>query len=667
MRKPSFTGMVLVASFILTTIFFFVTGSYRNLPWKVESDGKYYYHYLISLVYDHDIDFSNDYVRPLVEPMTWPLDPYQFHEQLTVTGKPKNVWTIGPALLWLPFFVLAGAIAELLRLIGAGSLSWHDGWSLYFQYATMFSAVVYAHVGLWLAIGILRRWFTEKTAVVAVLLIFWGTNLVYYTYQEPSMSHVYDFSAIVLFFFLALRANDRKRRRDYIFWGLSGGLATLVRTQNVATVGLVTAYYLVYQLAIRDRHIGRLFKDYATYALFLFVAILPLLYTNNYLYGNPLTVPQGETWMQWTDPDLLRVLFSGRNGLFPHSPLLLAGLAGLFLTPLIYRDQKNLVITLFLPLLLAFLAQWYINAAARDWWAGHAFGMRRLISVYLFFALGLAILGELIRKWRRNKPLRSWQGMNALVGIAAGVFILVNAYLMMIHILGYWDYGSSHNVFYYYTRFPFDFARYLKDKTPPVGDFTEPPNLARVTVPLWLRVQAADAGGTGIKKVKFTTNASGVWKAIGEVTAPPYEWLWDAKNAPLHQPFYVGAEIYDQANNRIDRVRQIEIAAYGQEGVDTEPPTGTFIAPAAGLQATTQVRLRLQAEDNVGGTGVARVRFTTNAGGEWSFIAEDAEPPFEIVWDASSAPRNQPFLVGAEIYDFAGNRANKVQSIILAP
>ena len=49
------------ALFLFLTLSYFCFGTFKNWPYKIESDGKYYYQYLVSGYYDHDFDFSNNY------------------------------------------------------------------------------------------------------------------------------------------------------------------------------------------------------------------------------------------------------------------------------------------------------------------------------------------------------------------------------------------------------------------------------------------------------------------------------------------------------------------------------------------------------------------------------------------------------------------------------
>ncbi len=199
------------------------------------------------------------------------------------------------------------------------------------------------------------------------------------------------------------------------------------------------------------------------------------------------------------------------------------------------------------------------------------------------------------------------------------------------------------------------------DVTPPTGDFTEPAPNAAVAAPVWLRVQASDnPGGSGIARVRFTTNGTGTWTVIGEDTTPPYEVQWNMAGVPDNQPFLIGAEIHDRAGNRADRVRWISRRS---SGADVTPPSGDFTEPAPNAAVTAPVWLRVQASDNPGGSGIARVRFTTNGTGTWTVIGEDTTAPYEVQWNMAGVPENQPFLIGVEIHDRAGNRADRVRWI----
>lgn len=185
-------------------------------------------------------------------------------------------------------------------------------------------------------------------------------------------------------------------------------------------------------------------------------------------------------------------------------------------------------------------------------------------------------------------------------------------------------------------------------------DFTSPQNNAEVSPPLLLRVE-----GANIARVYFTSNCTGAWQRLVQDAAAPFEFLWDMANVPNGRRCMVGAEIYDAANQRTDRIRWITKRA----ATDTTPPTGSFLEPAANAVVNAPLRIRVQAQDNTGGSGIARVRFTTNGAGAWRMISDDTTAPYEIVWDMAGVPADRSFMIGAEIYDAAGNRTDIVRSV----
>ena len=175
---------------------------------------------------------------------------------------------------------------------------------------------------------------------------------------------------------------------------------------------------------------------------------------------------------------------------------------------------------------------------------------------------------------------------------------------------------------------------------------------------MWLKVQAQDNEyGSGVERVVFTGNGSGSWQVIGVDTAAPFEMEWDMAGVPNDYTFMIGAEIYDRAGNRSDRVRWITKVE------DKEAPTGDFTAPAANAQVSAPVSLKVQAQDNENGSGLALVQFTTNSSGEWQVIGVDTTAPFEMEWDMADVPGDQRFMIGVQIYDRAGNRTDRVRWI----
>lgn len=386
--------------FLILTISYFAFGTYRNWHYKVESDGKYYYQYLVSLVNDRDIDFTNDYNLMKPDWMVLPVDPYGQRGHInSLTHKPSNLWTIGPAILWFPFYLVTWLIGYVTNLYNPNSLNLNP-WGQFMQYGTMFSAVVYTLLTLWLIYRLLQDYFQIVPILQTIALLLFGSNLVYYSVFEASMSHVYDLFSLVLFVYCFKKVfNNLNKTFSFFILGASGGLHTLVRTQNVLTIlffaGLLTCLILQNPKYIQLRQIWNFLLFIATY----FLACLPVFLVNYYLFDNPFTIPQGSEF--FSEPHFWEILFSTHNGLFLFNPVLFIGFIGFcWLLVRSWRKRTGQELILFV-LLVAFVAQVVVNSSVQDWWGGDSFGQRRLVGSYLIFAIGLAYLLEKMRNWSK--------------------------------------------------------------------------------------------------------------------------------------------------------------------------------------------------------------------------------------------------------------------------
>ena len=71
---------------------------------RLQSDGFYYFAYLRSIAFDHDVNFMNDYRMLGLGDKTYLFQP-------TRTGYAESAWTIGPAIVWSPFFAVGHVVA----------------------------------------------------------------------------------------------------------------------------------------------------------------------------------------------------------------------------------------------------------------------------------------------------------------------------------------------------------------------------------------------------------------------------------------------------------------------------------------------------------------------------------------------------------------------------
>jgi len=430
--------LFLTCIFLSLTLGYFSFGTYKNWPYKIESDGKYYYQYLVSGWFDHDLDFSNNYRAAQLPWMLSPIDHYDMRDKVSPkTGRPANVFSCGPAVLWLPFFTTAKGIAAILNRISPGWISGNP-WSRFYQYTVMFSAVVYSWIGLMFLNSIWRLWFQRPAPLSALLLTLFATPLCYYAIFEVSMSHAYDFFTFCLILWLLLRNREQPTYFSFCTLGFACALHVLVRTQNIATVAIVGALIVPYwKLASRETY-GRYLWFAGIVVLF---GILPVLLINKYLFGYFFVAPQivvyGPGFLSPWHPKIFEVLFSERNGLFSYHPALVLGLAGFILISIRSFRRRERECWLIGGIFAAFLVQIYVDSTVFDWWSGHSFGQRRLVGMLPLFAFGFMELTDRLRALPSYRPWWEW--------MTAGLLIIMGIYLMFIHVY-LWDYDKPHNI-----------------------------------------------------------------------------------------------------------------------------------------------------------------------------------------------------------------------------
>jgi hypothetical protein len=368
-------------------------GKYR--PVLARGDGHMMFLMMRSIVLDHDLRFKND-LSAFGDPWSQPTTP---------TGYTDIPHPIGPPLVWTPFFVLAHGTSKLLNVFGA-AIPQH-GYTLFHQRFTFFSSILFAFGACVLGYRVARRYVGGPwAAVFAAIAIAYGTSVTYYMTYMPSYGHAMDAGISGGFLGLwALSFGDRRWRR-FVALGLLLGVAALVRAQEMM-LGVVVAFELVW-LAVaawREPEAGKpLLRTLAelaargALALALALAVFSIqMIVWKIIYGSYFITPNGRTYVRYSHPLFLEVLFAAKNGWFSTTPLAYAGVVGLFFMP---RRARAIQV----GFLLALVIQVYLNACIFDWWGSAAYGQRRLCSMTLVLVVGLAALCAAISRgvarWR---------------------------------------------------------------------------------------------------------------------------------------------------------------------------------------------------------------------------------------------------------------------------
>jgi hypothetical protein len=397
---------------ILFAVLFAVGIAFQlQLGARLQSDGFYYFAYLRSIAFDRDVNFTNDYKLLGLGDKAHLFQP-------TPTGYAQSAWTIGPAIVWAPFFGAGHIVAR--------QLSWSDpdvstnGVSFPYRQAVCIAGLFYALLGCWFCFRIAALWYPRPLAAAATAVVVSGSFMLWYIVKEPSMTHAPSMAAVAGFVWAWLATRKERTTRQWVWLGLLAGFMTLIRWQN-ALFALLPACDAIAALVASARSGDRMRFRRTIAGGLLFTACAALAFTPQMvawhsIYGTSLAVSPVGPQIRWNDPHLADILWSSRNGLFSWSPVLYCAALGLIGFAVVQPAVG-------IPALLALAAMTYFNACIQDWWGSAGFGGRRFDGTIPLFCIGAAAFGSWAVALTLRHPFRIVTG-------AASVLVLWNLALM---------------------------------------------------------------------------------------------------------------------------------------------------------------------------------------------------------------------------------------------
>jgi len=337
----------------------------------VRSDVKGYYGYLQAIFIRHDLGREQEvweYVRR------------------TPDGT-LNKYYCGTAIMMAPWFLIGHDIA-----LGDPKAP-RDGLSAHEMRALSIGAWCYLLLGL-LALRalLLRIGIGEGATAWTLLAIGLGTQLLQYSALQPGWSHVYSFFAITLFLLVAHRFGTGGSPRWLVAAAALLGLIVLIRPVNglvVLAIPVVLGPDFVPALKRMMRHPFALCAAVVVGAAV--ISIQPLLWHAQigkwYAYGYA-----GEGF-HWDRPEVLKVLFGFRRGLFLWAPVLLFSLLGM--VQLFWRDRARAI-----GMAGYLLVNTYLISAWWIWYYGSGFGSRPFVDHYPVLAIPMGLLLSSMKGWR---------------------------------------------------------------------------------------------------------------------------------------------------------------------------------------------------------------------------------------------------------------------------
>ncbi len=339
----------------------------------IRDDVVSYYAYLPAAFIFNDLDF--EFIKNL---------PEDFEGTIWVhaapNGKPLLRMTMGMAILWTPFFMIAHGVAHIL---GVSTLGYSWPYSLSIFIATLF----YLFIGLYFLRKILLRYFSDVTTAVVLILVVLATNLMYYVISEPGMTHVYNFGLINVFLYLSIKWLEKPNLKYSIILGLLAGIIVLIRPVNIivllfpALIGISS--FSGFWERIKNNWIWILIAGIAA-----FLVIVPqMLYwkaqTGHFIFNSYMD--QGKFY--FLNPHIISGLFSYRKGWLLYTPVMIFAFLGFFW---LKKNTANLV----LPIVVFLVIDMYVVFSWWCWWYGGSFGSRPMVDMYGIMAIPLAAFIE---------------------------------------------------------------------------------------------------------------------------------------------------------------------------------------------------------------------------------------------------------------------------------
>lgn len=384
-------------------------------PW-VRGDGVGYYAFARSLLVEHRLDFTKDWLQANTSFRIGHVDPdgQIAKASYTSTGRLGNHFSVGPAILWSPFLIVTHVCVLLYDSLGGHVVA--DGFSRPYTISMAFATALFGFLAIWISFRIARAYVSERWAFLAALGIWFASSLPVYMYFNPSWSHAHSAFTVALFVWFWNRTRVARSIQQWVILGALGGLMMNVYYVNA----LVLLFPLLETLtgfwkarrAPEASHVVRLFLNNLFFAFVVLIVFVPTLITKKIIYGNFLNFGYTEHW-DWKSPALLRVAFSSEHGLFSWTPIIILAVIGLFFL----RRHDRLLATCSITVFAAYI---YTIGCYENWAGLSSYGSRFFVSLTSLFILGLAASFDFLgRAWSQRRAA-------VITPAVTAVFILWN-------------------------------------------------------------------------------------------------------------------------------------------------------------------------------------------------------------------------------------------------
>lgn len=295
----------------------------------------------------------------------------------------------GIAVLLTPAFFIGHSIALLSHYPA-------DGFSIPYQNSVIVFGVLLSLLGMFFARKILLKYFPDKLVALVLLIMYLGTNLLFFVNLGNPMPHTYLFNLYIFLIWFTIRWHQEPKIKYAIGIGALLGLIISIRPSDLIVVfipllwGVYSKESLLAKLKLILLYWKQLFVLCFVVSLFALPQVLYWRMNAGEFVVSVYTDPGSQ--MNWSNPKFLNTLFSFRKGWITYSPLIILALAGIFIS--LWRHRLFFLYSFFFVALNLYMISCFTSLIS--------YGYRAFIQSYavLLLPLGVAVEFILMRpKW----------------------------------------------------------------------------------------------------------------------------------------------------------------------------------------------------------------------------------------------------------------------------
>ena len=385
MKSGAFNKAPLLLILLLALVFAKLHANKRSevkdACFNICGDARGYYAWLPAIFIYHDLNFKfydqvefRDSTCGCTTATAIPIQDYRY----TFNGKSFDKYYPGTSFLMLPFFLTAHIYTSAFTEYKPNGYTW------YYFHIMAYGAIFYYIIGMLFFLGILEKLqLSIFKKLLTIIMVTFGTNLIYYIVDAPLYSHIYSFALIAAFLYYSFSLNEQFKFKTILYLSIITGMIIITRPVNVSII-LVLPFILGENLRPYLKNlIQNPYRLFCLIPVLAFPTILFILY--KIAIGKYFVYSYSKEGFNFLHPNIWKFLFHYDNGVFAYMPLL--ALPWLLL-PLWYKlENRKLIIGISITLLVTI----YIHSAWWCWSYGLSFGARTILDFVPLFGIVIAL------------------------------------------------------------------------------------------------------------------------------------------------------------------------------------------------------------------------------------------------------------------------------------